>query len=1094
MAVNVEMLKDRLSKFDIKGVLVEELGWDRYQTPPLRIPIEGETYSLEAIAEKRGLAVYVCQPDSEGAIPAYPIRRKIEKQASKSAYEHMIVFIDADQTEQIWQWVKRQAGTSPACREHHYRLSQTGEALIQKLQGLEFELNEEEDLNIALVAGRVQKSMDVEKVTKKFYDRFKKEHQTFLDFIEGIQAKVDREWYASLMLNRMMFIYFIQKKRFLDGDLNYLRNRLEMVQANAGPGRFQNFYRLFLLRLFHEGLGQPEAERSPEMAELIGRVPYLNGGLFDVHDLEKDHQINIPDDAFKQLFDFFDAYTWHLDQRPLRADNEINPDVLGYIFEKYINQKQMGAYYTKEDITGYISRNTIIPFLFDQAQKACPIAFQPEGGVWGLLKDDPDRYIYDAVRHGVDLDLPEEIEAGLDDVSKRGQWNTPAPEEYALPTEIWREHISRRKRCHELRTKLKVGEITSVQDLVTYNLDICKFAEDVIIKSEGPELVKAFWQAISNISVLDPTCGSGAFLFAALNVLEPLYSACLEGMQGFINDLERREKKPHPNKLKIFRDVLNQLAKHPSRRYFILKSIIIGNLYGVDIMVEAVEICKLRLFLKLVSQIDTVDQIEPLPDMDFNIRSGNTLVGFTSLDAVKDAMTFDTDGQQRMLYPEEAAALKQIEEEAEAADSAFTMFRKMQIEYDMDAKQFSGAKLELRNRLNSLRDELDKYLAGEYSVEPEDEKEFNKWRNSHQPFHWFVEFYGIMKSGGFDAIIGNPPYIELTKIKEYRFHGYSCHSCGNMYALVLERCDSIGFTNGYQGFIVPVSSISTDRYIDLQHLLSKREDVFCSFDDRPSRLFDGLEHIRLTIHLLGRYFESPRIFSTRYNKWIAEERDTLFNKLFFSQSRQAIIGNSIPKLCTNIEQNIIKKMESQERLLNHFYSRTGLYPCYYSRKVGYFLQILDFEPRVLNGLGERRPPSEFKELKFTSIEYAKLALCCLNANLFYWFITVFSDCRHVNKREVDAFPINLEALGNTDLGLQLIELSARLMDDFLIHSEHKRMKFAHDTLTIQCIFPKESKEIIDEIDKILAKHYGFTDEELDFIINYDVKYRMGING
>ena len=59
--------------------------------------------------------------------------------------------------------------------------------------------------------------------------------------------------------------------------------------------------------------------------------------------------------------------------------------MLGYIFEKYINQKQMGAYYTKEDITGYISRNTVIPFLFDRAKKACPIAFRPGGGVWRLL-------------------------------------------------------------------------------------------------------------------------------------------------------------------------------------------------------------------------------------------------------------------------------------------------------------------------------------------------------------------------------------------------------------------------------------------------------------------------------------------------------------------------------------------------------------------------------------------------------------------------------------------------------------------------------------------------------------------------------------
>lgn len=97
---------------------------------------------------------------------------------------------------------------------------------------------------------------------------------------------------------------------------------------------------------------------------MLGKVPYLNGGLFDVHELEEREQnIQIPDEAFEHVFEPFDAYSWHLDDRPMRADNEINPDVLGYIFEKYINQKEMGAYYTKDDITGYIARNTLLPVI-----------------------------------------------------------------------------------------------------------------------------------------------------------------------------------------------------------------------------------------------------------------------------------------------------------------------------------------------------------------------------------------------------------------------------------------------------------------------------------------------------------------------------------------------------------------------------------------------------------------------------------------------------------------------------------------------------------------------------------------------------------
>src|SRR5207237_744705 len=152
--------------------------------------------------------------------------------------------------------------------------------------------------------------------------------------------------------------------------------------------------------------------------------------------IESRHEsIDIADEAFERLFAFFEAYQWHLDERPLRADNEINPDVLGYIFEKYINQKQMGAYYTKEDITAYIAQNTVLPLLLDAAEKKFASDFRPDGPVWRLLRDDPDRYLYPAVRQGIDLPLPDDIAAGLDDVDRRGGWNRPAAEGLALPTE-----------------------------------------------------------------------------------------------------------------------------------------------------------------------------------------------------------------------------------------------------------------------------------------------------------------------------------------------------------------------------------------------------------------------------------------------------------------------------------------------------------------------------------------------------------------------------------------------------------------------------------------------------------------------------------
>ena len=664
MTLSIPRVRHYLRECNLEKLFIEELGWDRYYAQ-LAVPVDGRTYTLSAIAEKRGVQIFQCQPDAAGsigatvsaqgeALPDYATRRKLETQVTKSAYEHLIVFVDAARTTQIWQWVARQPGQPTAYREHHYHAQhQSGDALIQKLEAITFPLNEEEGLTLTGVVFRLRDAFDRDRITRRFYDHFKREHAAFLAFIKGITDQGDREWYASLMLNRLMFVYFIQCKGFLNGDTDYLKNRLRMVQERQGKGKFLTFYRYFLLRLFHEGFAQQPAQRAADLEALLGEVPYLNGGLFELHTLEQKHTgIDIPDEAFEHLFAFFDQYDWYLDTRPLRNDREINPDVLGYIFEKYINQKQMGAYYTKEDITEYIAKNTVIPYLFDAAQKKCAIAFQPDSALWRLLRDDPDRYIYEPIRRGVDVPLPAEIARGMNDINQRDGWNRSAAPEFALPTETWREHVARRQRCQELSDKLQAGEVHQINDLITYNLDLRQFAEDVISNCEGPELLRALYQAISTVTVLDPTCGSGAFLFAALNILEPLYEACLDRMQAFVDDLERSGERHHPGRFVDFRRILAEVDKHPNRRYFILKSIIVNNLYGVDIMEEAVEICKLRLFLKLVAQVDRVKDLEPLPDIDFNIRPGNTLVGFVSVDEIRRAAESDAAGQGQLVFGE----------------------------------------------------------------------------------------------------------------------------------------------------------------------------------------------------------------------------------------------------------------------------------------------------------------------------------------------------------------------------------------------------------------------------------------------------------
>ena len=1090
MMLDTARARRHLKKFDFESLFIEELGWDNYTTN-LPVDVDEERFTLQAVAEKRGVVAFTCAV--AGAIPPYAIRRKIERQVARSFREHFIIYVDGQRTEQTWQWVRREVARPLASREHRYTIQQPGDSLIQKLQAITFSFEEEESVTLVEVTGRVRAAFNVERATRRFYDRFKKERDAFQTFLEGIPDEELERWYVSVMLNRLMFIYFIQKKGFLDGDPQYLRHKLAQSQARAQD----RFYAAFLCPLFFEGFARTPDERSPQVRGLLGDIPFLNGGIFQQHEVEQLHgrTIQIPDGAFERLFDFFDYYQWHLDDRPLRDDREINPDVLGYIFEKYINQKQMGAYYSKEDITGYISRNTILPRLFDQARGKCRIAFEGGQSVWSLLAADPDRYIYEAVRKGTELPLPPEIAAGIGDVSQRALWNTRAPEEYALPTEIWRETVARRRRYEEVRSRLMDGQVCSINDLITYNLDIQQFAQDVIENCEGPELLRAFWRAINQVTVLDPTCGSGAFLFAALNILDPLYEACLRRMEAFVAELAHGDH--HPHKYKDFREVLAQLKRHPNPRYFVLKSIVVNNLYGVDIMAEAVEIAKLRFFLKLVAQVELIENIEPLPDIDFNIRAGNTLVGFTTKAEVEQAMKVAQGGQAKLMFGEDLATLQRIEEKAEDVDRLFGKFQAMQTGHDMHeyTQDSIETKEELRRRLKALEDELNRYLAQEYGVDVNRRPAYKDWLASHQPFHWFTEFYGILKQGGFDVVIGNPPYVNMRKVcYAVVSNTFECDACRDLFALVTERAYKLGTSRARMGLITPLSATSTTTMLPLKDLIARLSTntwtSYYSASDQPSSLFTGVRH-RLLILLseTGRPVVGEK-YSTRFIKWFSEERPALFDAsvVYVCTSLHSI--PEFAKVSTGLEAHILKKI-TRFKPLSHFVSKHGV-PVYYHNAPVHWSKVLDFIPYYREGSQSPRCSSHLKKLYVTNERDAAVIICLLNTSLFYWFNWLFSNCRDLSRKDVLRVPIGLDTM-HPSIKDQLLRLKTKLMLNLNQHSKlYKRV--SKGVLTeFDSFYPMHSKPILDEIDRVVAQHYGFTDEELDFIINYDIKYRMGVD-
>jgi hypothetical protein len=667
-ALRTERLRDCLQSFDFKRLFIEELGWSRPQGMKA-VPIErpGHIWQATAIAELSGVVAFLV-----AGLPERQERIEVQRRLAELAHENLAIFVDpADPpTQSLWLWVKRE-GSKRFPREHLYVKGQPGDLFISKISGIVVDINELDEQGsfpLAQLVARMKAALDVERVTKQFFKEYDAQRLAFVGLIEGIPDQRERRWYASVLMNRLMFVWFLQRKHFLDGgNTHYLVDKLAESQRRGAD----RFYGEFLQALFFEGFAKTADQRGPAARALIGDIRYLNGGLFLPHRIERDHghAIKIPDTAFENLFGLFAGYSWNLDDTPGGRDNEINPDVLGYIFEKYINQKAFGAYYTRPEITEYLCERTIHRLVLEKVnQPAVPELGLPARRYAGLAE------------------LLLNLDAGL---------------------------------CRELLYKILPG-----------------------------------------LTLLDPACGSGAFLVAAMKTLINVYSAVL-GRIKFLND---------PG---LSQQLQTWEAEHKSLAYFIKRTIITDNLFGVDLMEEATEIAKLRLFLALVASAQTVEQLEPLPNIDFNIMAGNSLIGLLRV----EAQEFDSkqDDLFRKTYREILAEKnRKIETYRHTVAWADGM--------DLSAlkQDIEEHKAEAQTTLNDLLlEQWDragiKFEAATWDAAKGKEGKPNKRKlkladiEAQRPFHWGFEFDEILNQrGGFDAIITNPPWeIFKPNAKEF---------------------------------------------------------------------------------------------------------------------------------------------------------------------------------------------------------------------------------------------------------------------------------------------------------------------------------------
>jgi hypothetical protein len=288
--------------------------------------------------------------------------------------------------------------------------------------------------------------------------------------------------------------------------------------------------------------------------------------------------------------------------------------------------------------------------------------------------------------------------------------------------------------------------------------------------------------------------------------------------------------------------------------------------------------------------------------------------------------------------------------------------------------------------------------------------------------------------------------------------------------------------------IIPLSICCGERMLTLRDLYIKKLGVFyiSNFEISPSKLFEEA-YQRLSI-IVGGINNDNAHYISKLHRWYKTERENLINNLYYT------------KISLNTE---ILPLFGKYRSINHLSVFSKIKPnskplfdviikskeksfIYYQEATNYWVKMATRVPYFKKN-GNIQAPDHGRFLYFKNKKIATTVLAILNSSLFYLWHSTYSDGFHLSDMLVKYYLVNEELLSISTL----YDMGLKLEVDIKSKSIVKPSNTKNDSIKMESFNVSKSKSIIDEIDKALAKHYGFTEEELDFIINYDIKYRMG---